>query len=110
VTNTAVITIGDSVAPSGDGLQFLNLANNALSAPVSADGHLVSEDIVWDASRNLILSPAEGGSYNLFDTSAIPTFISAGQAVSVPQFGNGVGGELDAAAEDCLTGIALASN
>jgi hypothetical protein len=107
-TNTAVITIGNSSAPNGDGLQFLNLANNALSAPVAAQGR-VSEDIVWDPSRNLILSPSEGGSYNLFDTSAL-TSISAGQVISPPQYGNSTNGELDAAAEDCLTGIALASN
>jgi hypothetical protein len=97
-----------------DGLQFLNLANNALSLPVVAPQRL-SEDIVWDPSRNLILSPAEGGSYNVFDTSAVPPSISDGQVVSAPEYGNNTSTnntptELDAAAEDCLTGIALASN
>jgi hypothetical protein len=109
VTNTAAIAIGLSSSPSLDALQFLNLANNALSAPVVAPFRL-SEDIVWDPTRNLILSPAEGGSYNLFDTSALPASISAGQTVSAPEYTNPTSGELDAAAEDCLTGIALSSN
>ena len=99
VTNTAVITIGDKSAPSTSGLQFLNLTNNTFSAPVPAV-HEISEDVVWDPGRNLILSPDEFGVYDLFQTSPSP----------VAEFGLQIGGELDSAAEDCITGIGLASD
>jgi hypothetical protein len=99
VTNTAVITIGDSSALSKSGLQFLDLTTNTFSAPVHA-AHEVTEDVVWDPSRNLILSPDEEGIYDLFRIS--PS--------SVTEFGQGIGSEMDSAAEDCTTGIGLASN
>jgi hypothetical protein len=100
VTNTAVITIGLSPSPSGSGIQFLNLASNTFSTPVPAT-HEVSEDVLWDPGRNLILSPNEFGVYDLFQTSS---------SSSTPEFANSVGGTLDSAAEDCLTGIALATD
>ena len=99
VTNTAVITIGDSSAPSKSGLQFLNLSTKTFSAPVPA-AHEVTEDVVWDPSRNLILSPDEEGVYDLFRIA--PS--------SVTEFGQAIGSEMDSAAEDCTTGIGLASN
>jgi hypothetical protein len=99
VTNTAVITIGDSSAPSGSGLQFLDLTTNAFSAPLAA-AHEISEDVLWDPGRNLILSPDEQGTYDLFDTSK----------TAPVELGYAVGGQLDSAAEDCLTGIALSTD
>jgi hypothetical protein len=99
VTNTAVIAIGDSGAASGSGLQFLDLATNTFSAPVPAVNE-ISEDVLWDPARNLVLSPNEQGSYVLFDTSKTPAL----------EFGYPVRGELDSAAEDCLTGIGLATD
>jgi Bacterial Ig-like domain (group 3) len=99
VTNTAVITIGDSSAPSGSGLQFLNLNTKTFSAPIPA-ANVVSEDVLWDPGRNLILSPDEEGTYDLFDTSKSPPV----------EYGYSVGGTLDSAAEDCLTGIALSTD
>src|SRR5439155_3641245 len=59
----------------------------------------VSEDILWDPGRNLILSPNETGVYTLFNTTSTPP----------AEFANFVGGTLDSAAEDCLTGIALST-
>jgi len=100
VTNTAVITVGLGASPSGSGIQFLNLASNTFSPPVPATNE-VSEDILWDPGRDLILSPNEFGFYDLFQTSS---------SSATPEFGNPVGGELDSAAEDCLTGIALATD
>jgi hypothetical protein len=95
VANKAVLTIGLSSAPSGSGLDFLDLTSNAFTAvPASTE---VSEDIVWDQSRNLVLSPSENGNYDLFDTKA------------GGEFGNSIGGTLDSAAEDCTTGIALST-
>jgi hypothetical protein len=76
VNNTAVISIGDSSAPSGSGLQFLNLTARTFSAPVPA-AHNLSEDVLWDPGRNLILSPDEQGVYDLFRTSSTPPRNSA---------------------------------
>ena len=98
-TNTAVITMGLSGAPSGSALQYLDLGNNTFSTPVPAS-HEVSEDVLWDPTRNLILSPDEQGVYDLFQVA------SAGTS----EYGNAVSfGEGDSAAEDCSTGIALSS-
>jgi hypothetical protein len=99
-TNTAVITIGLSTASSGSGLQFLDLANNTFATPIPAL-HEISEDVLWDQGRNLILSPDEESNYDLFQvgTSTTTEFANA-TAYS------GLG---DSAAEDCTTGIALST-
>jgi hypothetical protein len=97
--NTAVIGMGFSGAVSGSGVQVLNLSDNTFN-PVAPLTHIVSEDISIDSGRNLILSPGEGGSYDL---------LKIGAGNSITEYGNAVGGELDSAAEDCTTGIALAS-
>jgi hypothetical protein len=96
--NTAVIAGGFS-GHSGDGVQYLNLANNTFGTPFPMY-NVVSEDISIDPSRNLILSPGEGGNYTLLK-------IGAGNALT--EYGQSVGYEFDSAAEDCTTGIALAS-
>ncbi len=98
--NTAVIGMGLSGSPSGSGVQFLNLSNNTFNTPIPLSSQ-VSEDVSIDSGRNLILSPSEGGVYDLLQ-------IGAGNTVT--EFGNSIGGTLDSAAEDCTTGIALASN
>jgi hypothetical protein len=106
VANTAVITMGLSTSTSGTGIQFLNLGNNTFSTPVAA-ANQVSEGLQWDPSLNLILSPNEGQVYDLFNTSS-PS--------ATPEFANplhaptGSYNELDSGAEDCTTGIALASD
>lgn len=97
--NTAVIGMGLSSSPSGSGVQVLNLSNNTFNAPVPLT-HVVSEDISIDSGRNLILSPGEGGYYDLLQ-------IGAGNTLT--EYGNYNGIENDSAAEDCTTGIALAS-
>ncbi len=98
-TNTAVIGMGLAGAPSGTGIQLLNLANNTFSAPVPATNE-VSEDVLWDPIRKLILSPGEDGVYDIYQL----------QSGSTPEFGNNIGGTLDSAGEDCTTGIALATD
>lgn len=95
---SAVVTIGLSTAPSGSGLQILDLATSTFAAPVPAF-YEVSEDILWDQGRNLVLSPDEGGVYDLFDTKVGGEF---GNSIST-------GGEPDSAAEECTTGIALST-
>jgi hypothetical protein len=101
VTNTAVITMG--LSPTGNGLQFLNLATNTLAVPVRIVNE-ESEDIVWDPARNLILSPDEDGTYDLFNTTS---------TTPPSEFANSFGyyvGQFDSAGEDCTTGIALATD
>ena len=97
--NTAVIAGGFS-GHSGDGVQVLNLATNTFNTPVPMY-NVVSEDISIDPGRNLILSPGEDGNYTLLQIAPDNTLTEYGQQVSV--------GEFDSAAEDCTTGIALAS-
>jgi hypothetical protein len=97
LTNTAFISMGYN---DRDGIQPLNLNNNTFSTPTSST-YVVSENISVDATRNLILSPGEDGVYDLFQLGATG---------SLTEYANGVGGELDSAAEDCSTGIALASD
>ena len=70
-TNSAAIEISDATSASGSGLQILNLATNTFSAVIPARNQ-ISEEVVWDPTRNLILSPGETGFYDLFDTSATP--------------------------------------
>ena len=96
--NTAVIAGGFSGA-SGYGVQYLNLANNTFGTPFPMT-NVVSEDISIDPSRNLILSPGEDGNY---------TLLKIGSGNALTEYGQYVGYEFDSAAEDCTTGIALAS-
>ncbi len=101
LTNTAAINMGVS-GPSGDGIQILNLATNTFS-PAVPSYSIVSENISADPNRGYILSPAENGVYDIFQTT--PT---GGLLEYENPIGNG-GGELDSAAEDCTTGIALST-
>jgi hypothetical protein len=98
-SNTAVIGMGLSGSPSGSGVQVLNLSNNTFNAPFALS-NIVSEDVSIDSGRNLILSPGEGGSYDL---------LKIGSGNTLTEFQNFTGQELDSAAEDCTTGIALGS-
>ena len=98
--NTAVIAMGYYAGTGYSGVQVLNLAGNSFNTPVNLS-HYVSEDISIDSGRNLILSPGEGGYYDL---------LQIGSGNSLTEFGQYIGGELDSAAEDCTTGIGLASD
>ena len=95
--NKAVVTIGLSTAPSGSALQFLDLASSTFGTPVPLS-YGVSEDVLWDQGRDLVLSPNEAGVYDIYNhTSGI-------------EFGNVISaGEFDSAAEECSTGIALST-
>ena len=102
--NTAVIAmglVGGGEGPFGgeSGVQILNLATNTFNAAVPLV-HFVSEDVSIDSTRNLILSPGETGFYDL---------LKIGSGNTLTEYGNDIGGELDSAAEDCTTGIALSS-
>jgi hypothetical protein len=101
LTNRAVISMGLLASPSTSGLQYLDLGTNTFGAPFPTVME-VSEDISIDPTRALILSPNEADNYDLLQTTA---------AGVLTEFVHNVpgGGSLDSAAEDCSTGIALAS-
>ena len=95
VNNLAFLGIG--LAGDQSGYQAINLVNNTLQPPIVSGGQ-ISEDIAVDPNLKLLLSPSEGGVYELVNlaTGAV--------------FDNATGGELDSAAEDCTTGIALSTD
>lgn len=97
--NKALITIGLSSGGPG-GFQFLDLGGTpAFEAPIPA-GARTSEDVSLDPVRHLLLSPSEPGNYQILNTN------------SGALFNNPVSGSpfFDSAAEDCTTGIALATD
>ncbi len=94
-SNRAFITEGTL---SGLGAyQTLDLATNTFSAPVTSPSG-ISEDIAYDPNRDLILSPNELGTYELITGATGAIYDNPTGTV-----------ELDSAAEDCTTGIALSS-
>ena len=100
VADNAIVSMGLSSAPSGTGIQLLSLANNTLATPYPAVIS-VSEGIQTDPCRSIILSPSEGGVFDVFNTSS----------PSITEFANAVAGspQFDSAAQDCATGIAMAT-
>jgi hypothetical protein len=99
--NTAVIGMGLAGSPSYSGVQVLNLSNNTFNTAFPLNNE-VSEDISIDSGRNLILSPNEDGNYDL---------LKIGSGNTLTEYSNYTGSDtLDSAAEDCTTGIALASD
>src|SRR5262245_55858803 len=105
LTNQAIIEIGLAfVGPNAvhSGLQVLDLATKTFRPPVPAKNAL-SEGISVDPIRGLILSPNESSNYGLF---------TVGSDGNLREYVNQIQPfeELDSAAEDCTTGIALASS
>ncbi len=99
VHNRAAITMG---LASGGGFQLLDLATNTFGTPIPAGtGILTSEDILIDPGRNLILSPNERNIYQTVNVAGTPAVFNMATTGSL--------GEMDSAAEDCSTGIALSS-
>jgi len=100
--NRAAVAIGLS-GRSRAGFQFLDVGTGALSPPISADGYLTSEQILIDGARNLLLSASVLNGYQLVDAASSSVFrLSPTSVLNGP-------GVMDAGAEDCETGIALAS-
>jgi hypothetical protein len=104
LTNTAYINMGISGSPSGGGLQALNLTTGTLG-PAFKMQHLVSENISIDAGRGLVLSPGEDGNYGLVKLDAAGGLVAEYANTTI-----GGGTDYDSAAEDCTTGVALASS
>ena len=111
VHNKAVIAL--SFADQVGGYQYLNLDTSSFDpafrsqAPPFPDaGTNISENILVDPDRNLILSPNELLNYELVNvtTTTTPTFFEQNISALDPFYFS-----LDSAGEDCSTGIALAS-
>ena len=98
-TNRALVTIGISSGGPG-AYQFLDLGGTpSFEAPIPAGGD-TSEDVSIDPTRHLVLSPNEDSNYQILNISS-PT---------AKLFNNPIAsGELDSAAEDATTGIALST-
>ncbi|HUY27429.1 MAG TPA: hypothetical protein VMV27_08420 [Candidatus Binataceae bacterium] len=104
-TNRALVTIGLATGGPG-GYQFLDLGATPLAfeTPIAA-GTDVSEDVSIDPSRHLVLSPNEDSVYQIANVStATPAIFNNDLS------GTSAAGVYDSAAEDCTTGIALATS
>jgi hypothetical protein len=108
--NKALITVG--LSSGGGGYQFLDLGASppTFETPIPAGpptppATATSEDALIDPIRHLVLSPNEGGDYQILDIS--------GGTGKAKLFDNDLtlpaGGEPDSAGEDCTTGIALST-
>ncbi|MCX6626238.1 MAG: hypothetical protein NTW28_01225, partial [Candidatus Solibacter sp.] len=109
LTNQAVIAMGLSPSPSNSGIQILDLGPHTFQPPIAAN-HVISEDISIDPTRGYILSPGESGFYDLFtfnSTTGAVTGQVSNYIATLSSVGGQIGGELDSAAEDCTTGLAL---
>jgi hypothetical protein len=106
LSNTAVINMGLSGGASGNGVQLLDLNTNVFGTPFQSQ-NAVSEDISIDPTRNLILSANERANYVLYQIQS--------DGSTLKEFGNDQSGlpnsigNFDSSAEDCSTGLALAS-
>jgi hypothetical protein len=111
-TNTAVVAMGLSGGPAGSGYQSLDLATNTFATPIQS-GKGISEDIAIDPIRQLILSPAESGFYEIVKQKPAPAVFD-NQIVPIPtptpKGAPAVSSDLDSAGEDCTTGIALSTD
>jgi hypothetical protein len=106
VHNKAVIVLGDTSGAAG--FQFWDSAEippleQFFASSSQSDGSLlanVSEGVVIDPFRHLLLSAAENGNYEIINvkTSSQPLFFENATGASL----------LDSSGEDCNTGIALA--
>lgn len=101
-TNRALVTIGLASGGPG-GFQFLDLGSSppVFESPIPA-GATTSEDVSIDPSRKLILSPNEQGNYQIVNIGGTSPAIFNNAVTGSPFF--------DSAAEDCTTGIALATD
>ncbi|MGH7924296.1 MAG: hypothetical protein ACREQH_06870, partial [Candidatus Binatus sp.] len=98
--NKALITIGLNGGGPG-GYQFLDLGSSpSFESPIPA-GTATSENVSIDPVRHLILSPNEASIYQLVNVSTSTAALFNNQLEE---------GTLDSAAEDCTTGIALATD
>ena len=110
IHSKAVIALNFGPGNNVAGYQFLDLGTTPTFEPAFASGAPlvssmanISEDILIDPIRGLILSPDETNNFELVNvkaSTATPSFFENPTVTT--------SGDLDSAAEDCSTGIALA--
>jgi hypothetical protein len=100
LNNRAAIAMGFTPSPSGSAIQFLNLATNTFASPITLVNE-ISEDILVDPTRALILSPNETSNYDVVQTTKAGAGTEFSNAITSPSL------TLDSAGEDCSTGIAM---
>jgi hypothetical protein len=96
--NQAYLSIGYG---TGAAFQPLDLTSNTLGAPIPADVRGTSEALLVDAVRGYVLSPNEQSDYQLLNTATGQVFDFSFTGASLT---------FDSPGEDCLTGIALATD
>jgi hypothetical protein len=96
--NRAYLSIGYG---NGAAFQPLDLATNTLGPPILADPGGTSEALLVDTERGFVLSPNEQSDYQLLNTQT-------GQVFDFSFTGHSL--TFDSPGEDCLTGIALATD
>ncbi len=110
--NIAVIGLALSGAPGGSGFQGLDLSSATLFPPLPTETANISESFALDPTRALLLSPSEPragkSDYQIVRgtgtiSAALFNFATASTTFAPPNQ------DLDSAAVDCTTGIALAS-
>jgi hypothetical protein len=79
------------------------MGSQTFETPIPTGSGDVSEEVLIDPTRDLVLSPNEDGGYELAS-------FSNSTPISLNFFENQIGGELDSAAEESATGIGLASD
>ncbi len=111
-SNTAILGVALGTA---SGFQFLNLSNNSLATPISAQNAAISESFAIDPLSNLILSPSEDVDENGTYPANFQLLKPSGTTATIFDFQNAAtvfvspNDELDGGAADCTTGISLSS-
>jgi hypothetical protein len=93
--------IEEGRAPAGGQLEPYRPSSNTFGPVIGLFGQQTSENISVDPVRKLILSPVENNQFQIIDSSSGAVYNAPAPFVT--------GGELDAVAEDCRTGVAVAS-
>lgn len=100
------------LSSSGSGFQVMDLTRDTFSPALDSQTAKISESFAVDPGRKLVLSPSEAFSrlppdyqivQNINSTPALFNFADAATVFAAPN------DDLDSAAEDCTTGIAMAS-
>jgi hypothetical protein len=99
VHNKAVIGLSVGGAP---GFRVLDLGTSTFGAAFASPAGRISEEPLMDSTRNLLLSANESNDYEIIDLSTGTPQFFENQPIPIV-------GELDSTAEECSTGIALAS-
>ena len=100
--NRAYLSIGYA---NGAAFQPLDLATKMFGTPIAADPMGTSESLLVDTVRGLVLSPNEQSNFQIMKTATGKVY-----DFDVPAQGMGTPPVFDSPGEDCMTGIAVATD